>query len=128
MNTQTTTDIQSEIRKADDSFEQLFRQGDAASLATLYTNNGMLLPTGSDFVKGREAIRDFWQGAMNMGIKEVKLDIEEVELQGEAAFEVGQYQLKSAEGLLMDQGKYIVIWKQEDGQWKLHRDIWNTSK
>ena len=27
----------------------------------------------------------------------------------------------------MDSGKFIVIWKQEGGQWKLHRDIWNSS-
>jgi ketosteroid isomerase-like protein len=27
----------------------------------------------------------------------------------------------------LDKGKYIVIWKQEDGQWKLHRDIFNSS-
>lgn len=22
--------------------------------------------------------------------------------------------------------KYVVVWKKEDGQWRLHRDIWNT--
>ena len=27
----------------------------------------------------------------------------------------------------MDQGKYVVIFKQVEGRWKLHRDIWNTS-
>jgi ketosteroid isomerase-like protein len=27
----------------------------------------------------------------------------------------------------VDQGKYIVIWKQDGGQWKLHRDIFNSS-
>jgi len=24
-------------------------------------------------------------------------------------------------------GKYVVIWKRDGGQWKIHRDIWNTS-
>jgi ketosteroid isomerase-like protein len=27
----------------------------------------------------------------------------------------------------MDRGKYIVVWKDEGGKWKLHRDIWNSS-
>lgn len=22
--------------------------------------------------------------------------------------------------------KYVVVWKRVDGQWRLHRDIWNT--
>jgi uncharacterized protein (TIGR02246 family) len=123
-----TTNISNDIRMANDAFEKNFRQGNAAGIAELYTNNGMLLPAGSDFVQGKEAIRDFWQGAMSMGIKEAKLNILEVDLQGNTAIERGQYQLKGAGGEVMDQGKYIVIWKQEQGQWKLHRDIWNTNQ
>jgi ketosteroid isomerase-like protein len=30
-------------------------------------------------------------------------------------------------GAVMDSGKFIVIWKQEGGRWKLHQDIWNSS-
>ncbi len=123
-----TTDICNDIRKADDAFEKNFSQGNAAGLAELYTNDGMLLPPGSDFVKGREAIRDFWQGVINLGIKEAKVNILDVELQGDVVIEVGQYQLIGAGGEAIDQGKYIVIWKQEEGRWKLHRDTWNTNR
>jgi hypothetical protein len=28
---------------------------------------------------------------------------------------------------MVDQGKYVVSWKKEEGVWKLDRDIWNTS-
>lgn len=119
--------INDEIRQADDSFETIFEQQNAEGMADLYTENGMLLPTGSDFVAGKNNIRDFWQGAMEAGIKKAKLDIKEVELQGDTAIEVGQYKLSGADDAVMDQGKYIVIWKQENGQWKLHRDIWNSS-
>ena len=126
--TTPTTDIHNDIRMADDAFEQQFNQGNATAVAELYTENGMLLPTGSDFIQGKEAIRDFWQGAIDMGIKEVKLDIIEVELQGDAAIERGRYELKGADGEVMNHGKYIVIWKQEHESWKLHRDIWNTSR
>jgi uncharacterized protein (TIGR02246 family) len=126
--TTQTIDIRNDIRTADDAFENQFRQGDAAGLAELYTDDGMLMPAGSESIRGKQAIREFWQGAMDMGIKEVKLDIQEVELHGDAAFEGGRYQLKGANGEVMDDGKYVVIWKQEKGQWKLHRDIWNTNR
>jgi uncharacterized protein (TIGR02246 family) len=126
--TTQTNDIHNYIRAADDVFEQQFNQGNAAGIAELYTEDGMLLPTGSESIQGKEAIRDFWQGAINMGIKEAKLDILEVELQGDAAIERGLYQLKGTDGAVLDHGKYIVIWKQEQGQWKLHRDIWNTNR
>ena len=31
---------------------------------------------------------------------------------------------KDGDGIL---GKFIVIWKEQGGQWKLHRDIFNSS-
>jgi hypothetical protein len=42
---------------------------------------------------------------------------------------MGQYTLRGAGGAgdLIDRGKYIVIWKLIQGEWKLHRDIWNSS-
>ena len=56
--------------------------GMQSGLADLYTENGQLMPTGSDFITGKAAIRAFWQGAMDMGIKTVKLEAVETERQG----------------------------------------------
>ena len=44
------------------------------------------------------------------------------------AVEIGQYTLGGADGTTIDQGKYLVVWKNDGGNWKLHRDIWNTSR
>lgn len=124
--TTKTKDIRTAIRRADDNFEATYARGDAASMAELYTEDGMLLPTGSDFVQGKPAIQQFWQGVMDMGIDEAELEIVELEDHGDTAVEIGRYTL-SGDGQVMDRGKYLVVWKQEDGEWKLHRDIWNTS-
>jgi ketosteroid isomerase-like protein len=40
----------------------------------------------------------------------------------------GDHTLKTAGGQVADAGKYLVIWKQEIGAWKLHRDVWTTSR
>lgn len=125
--TATTSDIRSEIRRMNDLFEKIYAQGDAAGMATLYTENGMLLPPGTDVVRGHDGIKTFWQAVMNMGIKQAKLVTVEVDQLGDAAIEQGQYLLSGADGQTMDQGKYIVVWKISNGQWKLHQDIWNTS-
>jgi uncharacterized protein (TIGR02246 family) len=125
--TTQTMDIYAVIRNAADKFESTFGRGDAAGMADLYTTNGMLLPTGSDFVKGKQAIESFWQGAMAMGIKNAKLDIIEIEQHGDTVIDMGQYTLSDADDQVMDSGKYLVIWKHEDDTWKLHRDIWNSN-
>ena len=125
--TETASTIREEIRSANKNFEQNFANGDSQGMATLYTSDGSLLPPGAEIQKGANAIAAFWQMVMDMGIKGARLETLEVEQQGETAIEVGQYELSGADGNRMDQGKYIVIWKNQAGQWKLHRDIWNTS-
>ncbi len=115
------------IAAANDKFMAAYNGGDAAGLAALYTEDSQLLPPNSEFITGREAIQTFWQALMGMGIEKVKVEIVEVEGHDDTAIEVSKYTLFGAEGQVLDKGKYIVIWKQEDGQWKLHRDIFNSS-
>jgi len=64
---------------------------------------------------------------MDAGVKGVKLVTLEVEARGDTANEVGTYALTGEGGKQLDNGKYVVVWKLEGGQWKIHRDIWNTS-
>ncbi len=102
--------------------------GDAQALATLYTENGMLLPPNSDFVSGTAAIQGFWQAVMDAGVAEAKLTVEEAQGLDDTAWEVGRYALYDSAGASIDEGKYIVVWKRTEAGWRLHRDIWNSSR
>ncbi len=121
------TKVYDAIVEANQQFMENVNSGNSAGLASLYTENGQLLPTNSDFITGKQAIQEFWQSVMDMGIKSAKLETIEVEGMGNTAHEVGKYTLFADGGQVIDTGKYIIIWKQEEGMWKLHRDIWNTS-
>lgn len=123
----TLTKAYEDIAAANENFMAAFNRGDAAGLAALYTENGQLLPPNSDFLSGKQAIQTFWQALMDMGIKTAQLEIVEVEDHGDTAIEISTYTLQDEDGQLLDRGKYLVIWKQEAGQWKLHRDIFNSS-
>ena len=123
-----STEIRNAILAGNEKLMAAASRGDAAAMAALYTENGHVLPPNSDAVNGRSAIQSFWQGAIQMGIKAVKLETLEVEGHGATANEVGKFILQGEGGRVVDSGKYVVIWKQEAGQWKLHRDIWNSSR
>ena len=125
--TTPSTNIDTDIRSLAEQFESVFKQGDAARVAEFYSDNGMLLPAAVDFVQGKSAIKTYWQQAMDMGIKNVKLDLIELEQHGNTAIEMSKYTLSDGNDQIVDQGKGIVIWKCEDGHWKMHRDIWNSS-
>ncbi|MCL7452081.1 MAG: DUF4440 domain-containing protein [Anaerolineae bacterium] len=122
---------QKKVRAAIEAANQVFMdaagRGDAAGLAALYTAEGQVLPPNADIVSGGEALQGFWQAIIAMGVKGAVLETLEVEGHGDTAIEVGAYALSGEGGQMLDRGKYIVIWKQEDGQWRLHRDIFNSS-
>ena len=122
-----SNDVHDAIVAANEIFMGNFSRGDAAGVAALYTENAQFLPQNSDFVSGKEAIQAAFQGLIDSGVKTLKLETLEVEGYGETASEVGKYILGGEDGEVMDEGKYIVIWKQEAGQWKLHRDMINSS-
>ena len=121
-------DPRSEIEAGNRRFMEAIARGDAPGVARLYSSSAQLLPAHSDFVDGTTAIQRFWQGAMDKGLKEAVLETLEVEGYGETAHEMGRYTLRTGTGEVADSGKYLVIWKQEGGAWKLHRDIWTTSR
>ncbi len=125
--TTTSTNIDTDIRTLAEQFESVFKQGNAARIADFYSDNGMLLPAGSDFIQGRTAIKTYWQQAIDMGIKNIKLELVELEQHDNTAIEISKYTLSDEDDQIIDQGKGMVIWKCEAGHWKMHRDIWNSS-
>jgi len=123
-----TANIKASIEAANKNWMTAFKNADATTMAGLYTAQGQLLPANSDVVQGTDAIRNFWQSVMDMGIKDAVLETIEVEDFGATAIEGGRYKLLVANDFVADAGKYIVIWKIDGGTWKLHRDIWTTSQ
>lgn len=119
-------DMKAEITAANQLFTNAYAKG-ATAMGNFYTSDARLMPPNSDVVQGSNAIGTFWKGAYESGVKKAKLETMEAEQNGSQVVEVGKYTLYGANDAQVDTGKYIVIWKREAGQLKLHRDIWNTS-
>lgn len=100
--------------------------GDAKAVGKMYTRNARLMPQNHPVCKGTKAITGFWQGAIDSGIRGATLKSQDVEQLGSTAIEVGAYTLSAADGAVLDKGKYVVVWKKDAGQWKLHHDIFNS--
>jgi ketosteroid isomerase-like protein len=126
MNTQIT-DLQRDFDGIMQNFERLFSQGDMAEVAGFYSDNAMLLPAGSDLIEGREAIESYWQEAVDMGIRCIKIDLMELEQHGDSATEISRYTMFDVNEAVVDHGKGIMIWKHDGNAWKMHRDIWTSN-
>ena len=124
----TSEEVAQTIVQSNVSWQQDYRRGDAAGVASRYAADGCLLPPGFDVIAGREAIEGFWKGAMAMGIATIALNTTQVEVAGGVAIETGRFTLQGADGAEIDNGKYLVVWREEAGDWRMHRDIWNTNR
>ena len=99
---------------------------DAAKVGSYYAKDAIAFPPNADMVQGRDAIQAYWKGLIDAGMA-AQLEVVEAEDDGNLGAEVGKYRIVTADGKTVDQGKYVVVWKKQDGAWKLYRDIWNTS-
>jgi uncharacterized protein (TIGR02246 family) len=115
------------IEAVNAQFVAAFGQGDSNAVAALYTPNAQLMPEGGDAIKGRAAIQKFMQGVIDSGVASISLTTLEKFGSGSTATEVGVYEMRDKTGKAVDHGKYVVLWRQVNGAWQLHRDIFNSS-
>jgi ketosteroid isomerase-like protein len=110
-------------------FEQaVVKNREIDALENVYTADARILPPGADLIQGRASIKSFWQQAITgLGIKEATLSTVDAETAGDGIIELGRAEL-TLEGGQVLAVKYVVQWKQEDGIWKWHTDIWNTNQ
>jgi ketosteroid isomerase-like protein len=120
--------IKAEMQKVNRLFgETVVKRRNFAALDQVYTLHARILPPGADLIEGREKIMDFWQAAVTgMNVQDAKLVLVNAHLAGDSVIEVGRAQLFLPEGQSAEV-KYVVEWKQEDGAWKWHTDIWNMN-
>jgi ketosteroid isomerase-like protein len=117
------------MRKTNDLFNShVVGKQNVDELDQVYTRDARVLPPGAPMLEGREQAKGFWQGAIQaLGLKSAKLKTVDAEAIGDRVFEIGRAELLvgSGETIIV---KYVVQWKQENGDWKWHVDIWNTNQ
>ena len=116
------------MRATNDRFSAVVQSHDMSTLDRVYTQNARILPPGSGMIEGREAIKGFWQQAIQaLGVKAAELTTVDAEMLGDEVFEIGRADLTTSDGQALTV-KYVVRWKQESGDWKWHVDIWNANQ
>ena len=121
-----SSEVRQMIDQANRNFGAAVARKDYSGMAGLYTEDAKVLPPDAPIVSGRKAIEEFWRGAAAaLGLTDVTLTTVNLEVAGNIAYEIGEADLKLGSG--QAKAKYLVVWlRGDDGQWRLHRDIWNN--
>jgi ketosteroid isomerase-like protein len=111
---------------AADAWLGSFNGGDVAGLALSYTADARLLPPDEPPIEGPEAIEAFWQAYGPGQVRLEQGDVESTKV-GELWFREGAYQAQFTDEGEPRVGKFIELWKQENGNWLMYRQIWNRN-
>ena len=117
--------VRQQVNANNQLFGQAFAKGDSMAIMNLYHSEAILYPPNMAIMKQRNEMGQMVAGIPAMGIKSMNLTTSEIFGSGDLMIETGTYQM--GDGTKdVDRGKYMVVWKQENGQWKMYRDIWNS--
>lgn len=99
---------------------------DSAALDEHYASDAQfLMPNAEPISKAN--MKAAMGGMLRMGIKGLKLNMTDLVGNNDLLAETGTYEMFADKNTKIDNGKYIVIWKKENGNWKIYRDMINTS-
>ncbi len=125
-------EIKSGMAKTNELFNaEVFGKRNFNALDQIYTADARILPPGAPLIAGRDNIRQFWSDlVIGANAKSGVLTSVDVMPTGDGAVEIGKAVLTIAppgQGEVQMEVKYVVFWRQEDGAWKWHVDIWNSN-
>jgi len=130
--TATTGGTTDAVRAASASWLAAVDTRDAERIARFYAEDGVFLVPNAPAARGRVQITAVWSqllSAPNVSLTWVPMTVD-VAVSADFASEIGTYQLsfESAGERVEDDGKYVVVWRREAGDWKVAADIFNSSR
>lgn len=116
------------MASANDLFNvEVFGKRNFGALDRIYTADARILPPGAPMISGRDGVKEFWSAAIQaLDAKSAVLTTVDLTEAGDGLVEIGAATLTAGSGAQIE-AKYVVYWRQEDGHWKWHVDIWNMN-
>jgi ketosteroid isomerase-like protein len=118
--------ISSTIEQKYQEFGKYMQSGDIDGLVqNLYTEDCKIYPPDGGVATGRKGVSEFVSGLLASGMI-VMIQPEEVEKLGDAVYDYGMAKVSNPQGEEVGIQRYMVIWKKEEGKWKIYRDFIKT--
>ena len=117
------------ILKNAEKFSSYVMASDYDNIEASYTNSAKIFPNNTKIIEG-ENIKKYWILPEGYSTSHHKIFPEEITIVDDnTAYDYGYYEgkTKNVEGEENSwKGKYVIVWKKEDGNWKMELDIWNN--
>jgi ketosteroid isomerase-like protein len=118
------------IAASNEVFFQAFAKGDSSLFTDRYARDCWIMRPNAQTLCGKDAPLEFFKLAYNkFGVRNGKFITIDVFGDGvEYVTEVGFWQLFGIDNKLLDDGKFLVLWKKTTEGWKMFRDSFNSDR
>jgi ketosteroid isomerase-like protein len=119
------------IRQAEERFAAAQVRRDVPAMMEFYANDAVVFPPGEGPVSGKAAIARWRTRSLAAAprLAREQFEMASLDVCGDLAVETGSVSVQedaSGASSVTSRTPYITIWKrQEDGSWKIQKDIWN---
>lgn len=118
------------IRTVNAQWLGFIRDRDAVAISRIYTPDGALMAPGAQVAQGQSSIEESWRGLMETPGFDLTFTPDQILVAsgGDMAMDRGTYRLsmKGPTGPTAEVGKYVVVWRNIGGEWKVAADIFNS--
>lgn len=125
----SNVDFKATALQLNQAWDAAFNSKDAALVVSYYDDAATVLPSGGAQVNGKEALLAFWQGGIDSGITDHKLELIDAQADGNLAFQRGHWSAAVVNAVGERQAfsgnVHLLYKKQADGNWKLLSHTWN---
>lgn len=112
--------LENEIELRLREYETHLRNGDSISLGEMYMENAEIMPATA----GRDDIIKVFSAMIKDSITNSSFKTVQVWGNDQLLVEEGTGTWAHVNGKVVGKGRYLLVWKKEDGEWKILRDTW----
>jgi uncharacterized protein (TIGR02246 family) len=117
------------VRKLTAEFVTAFNNKDLDTVLGFYTDAAVFMPPNRPLIRGRDALRSFYQDLLAKGATDLRMDPADVGGQGTLSFQSGSFGINyepAGAPPTRDRGKYLFVMSKSTGAWKFDYTIWSS--
>jgi uncharacterized protein (TIGR02246 family) len=123
-----TASAESDIWINNKSWEIAFNSGDTDALASLYTEDAIVVPPSLEILDAQEEIKNYWANQYMQGTDNFRVQTINLRVHGDVIYQTAVWiATVSSNGVATDfDGEMTnVMSRQQDGSWKIQLQSWN---
>lgn len=114
------------IAEQNERFTNAHVTGDVAAIDSMFAPGAKSYPPGADAVTGLPALHAFTVEYLKAGLTEFREETTDFYGNAEYVVDAGTYVVIYGPDHTTERGKYLNVWQQVNGQWKIKSNMWNV--